>query len=149
MEENREISEKYAEIGHDLIQKEPLLEYIRQSEATIMYLSSDKAKTSKGKLVLGQCEKIPDKYKWAIPCDFTITIFEPNIINFTDKQLRILIYHELLHVKIELGDDGTEKYSTNPHDIEEFRDIIDRYGIDWDYPSWEAIDDGKETEEGK
>ena len=149
MEENREISEKYAEIGHDLIQKEPLLDYIRQSEATIMYLSSDKAKKHKGKLVAGQCEKIDPKYKWAIPCDFTITIFEPNIINFTDKQLRILIYHELLHVKIELGDDGTEKYSTNPHDIEEFRDIIDRYGIDWDYPRWEAIDDGEETEEGE
>lgn len=140
MDEHREINEHYAEIAKDLIEKEPLLEYIRQSDVTIIYLSSDKPKQSKGKSVCGECERINPKYKWAIPCDFTITIFDPNVITFSEDQLRILIFHELLHVKIELGDDGEEVYSINPHDVEEFREIIDRYGIDWDQPEWSMTD---------
>lgn len=137
MDEHREINEHYAEIGHDLIEKEPLLSDIRQSDVTIVYLSSDKPMQSKGKAVCGQCEKINPKYKWAIPCDFTITVFEPNIVTFTEEQLRILIFHELLHVKIDLSKDGDAQFGINPHDIEDFRTIIDRYGIDWSRPEWE------------
>ena len=142
MEETRQMNEKYAEIAADLIQTEPLLDSIRQSEATIIYLSSDKEKKSKGKTVFGECEKINPKYKWAIPCDFTITIYEPNVIAFSEKQIRTLLFHELLHVKIDLQDDGSEKYGTNPHDIEDFREIIDRFGIDWASPEWSAVDYG-------
>ena len=147
--EHREMSERYAEIAHDLIYSEPLLDVIRQSEATIIYLSSDKEKKSKGRTVFGECEKIPDKYKWSIPADFTITIYEPNIINFTDNQIRILLLHELLHVGIDWDKNGEEKYTVRPHDIEDFRTIIDRYGLDWELPRWEMIDDGtgEETEE--
>lgn len=148
-EENREhrtMSEEYSNIAAELIKKESLLDDIRQSEVTIVYLSSDKEKKSKGKTVFGECEKIPDKYKWAIPADFTITIYEPNVITFTEEQMRILMFHELLHVGIEIQDDGSEKYSVRPHDIEDFRTIIDRYGLDWNLPFWEAIDDGEEGE---
>lgn len=141
MEESRSINEEYSKIGMELIKSEELLSDIRQSEATIIYLSSDKEKKSKNKLVLGECEKINPKYKWAIPCDFTITIYEPNVIALTDEQMRILILHELLHVGIEYLNDGSEKYSVKPHDIEEFRAIIDRFGIDWNLPEWEVADD--------
>ena len=140
MEEYREINEEYANIAYDLIQNEPCLADIRQSDVTIMYLSSDKEKKSKGRAVCGECECINPKYKWAIPCDFTITIFEPNVATFTNEQIRIPLLHELLHVKIEVQDDGTEKYSCNPHDVEDFRTIIDRYGIDWNIvPDWSVI----------
>lgn len=145
--EHREMNEKYSEIAHALIQTEPLLDVIRQSEATIIYLSSNKEKKSKGRTIFGECEKIPDKYKWSIPADFTITLYEPNIINFTDEQIKILLLHELLHVGIDWDKNGEEKYTVRPHDIEEFRTIIDRYGLDWELPRWEMIDDG--TEEGE
>lgn len=142
MDETRQINEHYAEIAHDLIEKEPSLASIRQSESTIMYLSSDKAKKSKGKLVFGECEKINPKYKWAIPCDFTITVYEPNACTLTEDQMRILLFHELLHVKIELNDEGQEKYGINPHDIEDFKEIIDRFGLDWALalPEWSESD---------
>ena len=146
MEENRTISEEYSKIAAELIKKEDLLSDIRQSEATIIYLSSDKEKKSKGKTVFGECEKIPDKYKWAIPCDFTITIYEPNVMGFSKEQMEILIFHELLHVGIDYKNDGTEAYSIKPHDIEDFRTIIDRYGLDWNLPEWEAIDYGEEEQ---
>ena len=148
--EHRTISEEYAEMAQKIIQKEFLLTDIRHSEATIIYLSSDKPKTSKGRAVCGECEKIPDKYKWAIPADFTITIYDPNVVTFTKEQMEILLFHELLHVGIELQGDGSEKYSVRPHDIEDFKEIVRRYGIDWDAPQWEAIDgtgeEGQTTE---
>lgn len=127
----RTINEEYTQIGEDLINTEPKLRYIRNSQATIMYLSSEHEKKENGKIVRGQCEKIPEKYKWAIPCDFTVTVFEPNVERLTDEQIRILIFHELLHVGITV-DGNDEIYRVIPHDVEEFRTVIDRYGMDWD-----------------
>lgn len=127
----RHINEHYAEIGKELIESEPALEDIRFSEATICYLSSEHEKVADGKAVLGQCEKIQEKYKWAIPCDFTITLFEPNIENLSEEQIRLVIFHELLHVGIEFNGDGSETYSIKGHDLEDFKLIIDRFGTDW------------------
>lgn len=129
--DSRTINEHYAEIGAELIEKEEALESIRESGATIIYLSSEHKKTGNGKVVKAQCEKISDKYKWGIPCDFTITVFEPNCEGMTEEQMKMLIFHELLHVKIGYKDDGTETYGINPHDLEDFKLIIDRFGTDW------------------
>lgn len=141
MAESRSLNEEYSVIAADLIKNEPLLNDIKESEVTILYLSSDYEKKSKGKVVCGECEKIPDKYKWSIPADFTITIYEPNIVTFTDEQMRILIFHELLHVGIKFTDDGQESYFIRPHDIEDFRYIINKYGLDWNIPEWSEVDD--------
>ena len=132
--DSRKINEHYAEIGQELIEHEESLADIRNSEATIIYLSSEHEKTSDGRPVLGQCEKIQDKYKWAIPCDFTITLFKPNIEDLTEDQIRIVILHELLHVGIRIDKDGEEDYYVVPHDVEDFRLLIERYGIDWAKP---------------
>lgn len=96
-----------------------------------MYLSSNHRKGHDGKKVFAQCEKVPQKYKWGIPCDFTITVFEPNIIGLSDEQIKILLFHELLHVGIEPNADGSETYTCVPHDLEDFKLIIDRFGTDW------------------
>lgn len=126
--ENRIICKEYARIGAELIETEPELAYIRDSDVSIVYLSSDLQKRdSKVTETLGQCEKIQSKYKWGIPCDFTITLFEPNTEGLDDEQLRILIFHELLHIGIDF--DG--KTFVRPHDLEDFKVIVDRYGTDW------------------
>lgn len=129
--DSRQLNEHYAEIAKDLIDKEPELFEIKDSEVTICYLSSEHEKMADGKPVLGQCEKIQEKYKWAIPCDFTITLFEPNIEDLSEEQIRIVLLHELLHVGIRFDKDGNEDYYCKPHDVEDFRLLIDRYGIDW------------------
>ena len=129
--DNRTISQEYTEIADKLIKSEPILDYIKKSKVRITFLGSDHEKKANRKLVYGECEKVPDKYKWAVPCDFTITVFEPNVEKFTDSQLKILILHELLHIGIE-EDGNEEKYYCYPHDLEDFREIIERYGMDWD-----------------
>lgn len=129
--ENRTINEDYAEVAAQIIKEEPSLADIAKGHATIVYLSSDKAKSGKNKTVNAECEKVADKNKWAIPCDFTITVYEPNVTRFSKEQLRTLLFHELLHVGIEFDCDGKEKYFIRPHDYEDFKIITDRYGTDW------------------
>lgn len=129
--ETRTINEHYAEIAHDLIETEDALADLANSHATIVYLSSDHAPKTKETVKFAVCEKVADKNKWAIPCDFTITVYEPNIVGFTEEQLRILLFHELLHVGIEFKEDNTESYYCRDHDYQDFKIIIDRFGTDW------------------
>ena len=120
-------SELYQQIADDLINEREELEHIKYSDVTIICLASNHEKKSGGKVIYGQCEKIAEKYQWGIPCDFTITVFEPNVVGFTAEQLKILIFHELLHV----GIDGDRLYIV-PHDLEDFKQIIDEFGVNWD-----------------
>lgn len=128
--EIRTRNRRYSAIGKRLIRRRPELAYIRNSAVRIAFLASDHEKTKDRRTIFGECEKIPEKYKWRLPYDFTITIFEPNVERFTGRQLEILILHELLHVGIEV-DGFEEKYYIEPHDIEEFYAIINQYGMDW------------------
>ena len=155
MADNRQINEKYAKIGKKLIDTEDALFDVRQSSASIIFLSSDLAKMDKDRLVLGQCEKVADKYKWSIPADFTITLFEPNIIGKSDEAIRRIIFHELLHVGIGTKNDGDERYYVRGHDFEDFKLLIDRWGTDYasvgeeadfepDLEEWKVVnEDGK------
>lgn len=137
MSDTRQMSEYYAQIGARLIEERPELEHIKKGHASIVYLTSEAEKRNKGKIIMAQCEKVPDKYRWGIPADFTITVFKPNVVGMDERQKEILIFHELLHVGIEeskqLSLDGyEEKYFIKPHDVEEFMKIIDLYGmLDW------------------
>lgn len=131
MADRRALSERYSRIGRELVESEDALAAVRHSEATIVYLSSNAEKVSHGQPVLGQCERVPDKWKWAVPADFAITVFEPNVAGMSEDQLRILILHELLHVGISTNKDGEEVYRIVPHDLQDFRLIVDSFGADW------------------
>lgn len=128
--ENREINDKYQKIAIKLINSESELLYIKNSQVKIVFLESDLEKKKDRKTVFADCEKIQDKYKWAIPYDFAITVYNKNTIEFSEKQMEILIFHELLHVGIDYGENG-EVYFCNPHDIEDFEIIIKRFGLNW------------------
>lgn len=130
--EHRTLNENYAAIAQELIDKEPELAYIKDSRVRIAYLESDQSKKAdKDKLVLGECEKVAAKNKWAINFDFTITLFKNNLIGLSPAQIKIVLFHELLHVGIEPGADGDEIYSVRKHDLEDFKIIIDRFGTEW------------------
>lgn len=129
--ETREKSALFEEMAQELINTAPELAYIKNSQVRIIYLVSNQAKKSGAKIVHGECEKIPAKYRWAIPADFSITLFTPNNEHMNDRQLEILLFHELLHVGIEPADNGEESYSIVPHDLEDFKVVIDKFGTDW------------------
>lgn len=135
MADSRRQSERYARIARELIESEPSLARIRDGHATICYLESPAAKRSGGRPRLGECERVPDRWRWAVPADFCVTVFEPNVEGLSDDQLRVLLHHELLHVGIEGDGEGGERYSIVPHDLEDFREIVDAHGADWAQPA--------------
>ncbi len=130
--EHRQINKNYERIAGELIDNTPELEYIKQSRARIIYLESDASKKNgPDKLILGECEKVASKNQWAISADFTITVYTSNVLGMSEDQIKILLFHELLHVGIDQGADGEETYSVKKHDLEDFKIIIDKYGTDW------------------
>lgn len=129
MREISEQNEDYARIGMELIREEKSLNWILSTGVAVGFMSSNRAKVSKGRAIFGECDRVKDKYRAFIPYDFLITVYEPNVIEFTPKQIRILLHHELLHCGVNSNAEPT--YKINPHDIEDFREIIDRYGLDW------------------
>lgn len=130
--EHRHINDNYRRIAESLIDTEPDLQYIKDSRVRIAYLESDQCRRDgKDRLVLGECEKVAAKNRWAIDYDFTITLFRNNLVGLSADQMRIVMFHELLHVGIEPGPDGDETYSVRKHDLEDFKIIIDKYGTDW------------------
>ena len=134
--DRRTLSTEYSDIGWKLIEEMPELAYLRGADISISFLKSEHAKKTKGKIIHAQCEKVSEKYKWGIPADFTITVFEPNCMELDEEQMRILIFHELLHIgKVN----GT--WSTVPHDLEDFKVIIKKYGADWNLPKGEQGED--------
>ena len=92
----------------------------------IAYQYADGKKTNAGKTVYADTEKVKDKYKEFMPYDFVITFYEGNTCNLTPEKMEHLMFHELKHV----GVDGSRFYLV-PHDIEDFRVVIDQWGIDW------------------
>ncbi len=128
----QKINKNYERIAQELIENTPELEYIKNSRAPITYLESDASKKNGSeKLILGECEKVASKNQWAISADFTITVYTNNVIGMSEEQIKILLFHELLHVGIDYGTDSGEIYSVKKHDLEDFKIIIDKYGTDW------------------
>lgn len=128
--EHYEDSIEYKDMADMIIWEEEKLRWIKTMGVRISYVSCTKEKTNNGKLVLGECIKVEELQQVYCPYDFIIVIYEPNIIGMDLNQIRILLHHELLHIGYEDTKTGV-KYKVVPHDIEEFREIIDKYGLDW------------------
>ena len=114
----------------DVIKQHMDLQWILKTDIAICALVSDREKKSNGKFVLGECVRVKDLYKPFCPFDFLIVIYEKNCVGLDERQFDILLYHELLHIGMNEKKEETV-YVINPHDVEEFRTIIDKYGIDW------------------
>lgn len=94
-------------------------------DVRIAYMKCDKPKKNGKKIVLADCEKLSDKVSELTGIDFVIT-FYADAEGLTMVGHRILMQHELLHI----GWDGEHK-SIVQHDVDEFRWIIEKYGLDW------------------
>lgn len=125
-----ETSEYYARRGRAVMEKVPELQHLLTDDVRITFRASSKAKKSNGNKTLGECIKVKDLYSEYCPYDFMIVIYEPNCEGFTEEQYDILLEHELLHVGVtQKGDNVT--YYIIPHNYEDFKQIIDKYGTDW------------------
>ena len=125
-----EISEKYEHLAEMVMEEHPDLHWIRQAGINICYLESDQEKVKASGAVLGECRLVTEPWQVFCPYDFLIIIYLPNVIHLNEEQEKILLYHELLHVDVT-EKDGEPKYRVAPHDIEDFKRVIDQYGVRW------------------
>ena len=123
-----EINDEYTAIAEEII-KEPDFDEVRDY-ASFVVLSSEEEKTKNKQVVYGECKLVPKLYKLFCPYDFLIIIYDVNAASFTPEQMRILIEHELRHMGYDLEGNEPTPYIV-PHDYEEFKEIMDKYGIDW------------------
>ena len=126
--------EPYAELGARVIANERSLRWIAETDVRIGFLRSFDVKHSHGKDVMGECVKVRELYKPFCPYDFLIVIYMENVVQLTEKQLYALMHHELLHVGVSEKDSGELVYKIIPHDIEDFDEIVSRYGLHWAEP---------------
>lgn len=129
MAEERYQSERFADLAEQIIQTEPLVEQLKIRNFTIVFLECDDMKTGSGGRIFGKTEIIQEKNKWAIPGDVSVTIYEGSCRGFTDEQYRILMLHELLHIQVTGKNNDIPKI--RPHDVQDFSEIIERFGRDW------------------
>lgn len=80
---------------------------------------------------LAQCIKANKEVEFFGECDFIIEVGE-KIWNALDEQRQyLLMFHELLHIKVAENKKGELVLGIQDHDIKDFREIISKYGIDW------------------
>ena len=120
-------------LGQKCIMKYPELNILGDSECRIAYQYCDKAKRSNNKEVYADTMLINDKLKQFINIDFLITFYMGNTEALDTDRMEILMYHELSHVGYDPGKEGAERYKIIPHDVEDFRKVIDKWGLDWLY----------------
>ena len=127
MDDSYSITETYSEWAEQIIKdKRP---DILNAGISVGFISSTKIKKhGKIKLVLGECKKVDELHRLFCPYDFLIIIYELNCEGMSDGQMKILLWHELEHIGI---DPESGKPFVKPHDVEEFDDIIDEFGLHW------------------
>ena len=86
----------------------------------------NEASTSGGKTVVAKVSKVPDKLRPYIPeeLDMLVIISEDEWLRFGVEGRKAIIDHELCHIVFS----SSGGFTTKAHDIEEFQEIIERYG---------------------
>lgn len=121
-------------LAEKIIKKFSEFSIIREWNIKVGYVISNETKGGE-KTVFADCRKVPTVYKAYLPFDFIITFYEQNTGMLNENQLKLLMYHELSH--ITMGERGLK---LRPHDIEDFSNILAKYGLDWNEPGKELPD---------
>lgn len=117
---------RYKFVIKTLVDYFPELSHIDPEEiVTVSNIKVDN-RNKKAKTVFADITKISDKL-FAVnkeyfignkPYKYILQIYENHVENFTDEQLIVVIYHELLHI--------SEEGNLRSHDFEDFYGVIDK-----------------------
>lgn len=97
--------------------------------AKIECLFTDKGRKRAGKLIVATCEAVNATYNYLTDIDFIITIFDKAWDQLADKEKQYILDHELCHAFVGENKHGEPVYKVVPHDLEEFNEIVERYGL--------------------
>ena len=97
--------------------------------AEIECLFTDKGRKRAGRTIIATCEAVSPTYNFLTGKDFVIMIFDKVWEKLADKEKRYVLDHELCHAFVGENRQGEPVYKTVPHDLEEFNEIVERYGL--------------------
>ncbi|OGC95286.1 MAG: hypothetical protein A2W25_05055 [candidate division Zixibacteria bacterium RBG_16_53_22] len=125
---------EYKEVPHEVlaIAQELIDQYHEQlKECKIGFVFRSEASISGGKMVLGTTGKVTEKIKPLLSdeLDILIVLAEDQYALMNSLRRKALIDHELCHIVNNLNTGG---WTTKAHDINEFKEIVERYGL-WSY----------------
>lgn len=100
------------------------------ASAKVCYLFRSKAGKNGSKVTLATASKVSGRLKALVGYDFIVEVAYDEWQNLNDMQRHALIDHELCHCGGEEDEQtGDMKWFLAPHDLEEFTDIVKRYGL--------------------
>ena len=117
--------EALTSLGHMVIAENDIFEHL--GGCRIAFLAADFVKQHHGGFKHADCEKVNPKWRALSGFDFVITFYATALDKSPEVQYRIM-KHELMHVGFDPG--NGDRWLIH-HDVEDFRDMIDEYGIDW------------------
>jgi len=102
-------------------------------DARIGVIMRSEAPVTGGRITYGKAEKVTTKAQVHVPYDFIIWLANDRYQLLAPFQREALIDHELCHCQWGMASGA----SLRPHDVEEFTEILERYGYWW--PQAEAF----------
>ena len=96
-------------------------------DARIGVIMRSEAPVTGGRITYGKAEKVSAKAQVHVPYDFIIWLSEDQYWMLAPFQREALIDHELCHCRY----DTDTVAAIRPHDVEEFTEILERYGYWW------------------
>lgn len=130
-----------AKIADELILKHH--DHLNRVDVTIKCLFRHPAAKSHGRVVYGKAGKVGGRSAYLVALEHDVRVDEGEPVDFfvieiahepwqglTESQRRALVDHELCHLDVELDDiSGDRKLGTRGHDLEEFREVVQRHGL--------------------
>jgi hypothetical protein len=115
-----EASTEVIHVAEDLIKKD----HPNLVEARIAFVFQDEATQSDGRFELAKTSKVPPKMQPMMEYDFLVVIAKDRWGALSSNAREALIDHELCHC----GGDDLNGWKMRHHDIEEFREVLERHG---------------------
>lgn len=129
-----EPSKQLRYLADKIIHRFPEFSFIKEWNIKIGYVISQERKQGK-KIIYADCRKVQEVFRAYLPFDFIITFYEQNTGMLNENQIKVLMLHELRHIGM-----GERGLTIVPHDIEDFSDILSKYGLDWNESGKELPD---------
>lgn len=123
-----DIDEEVAKIADEVLKKDAVSLDTNIKEAVITYI---KVYPNISPTVAGRCIRSSKLLKFFSDSDIIIEV-SGELWDAIPYDIRyVLMLHELKHIGISFKKDGTKVTYLVNHDVQDFYDIIKKYGIDW------------------
>lgn len=121
------VTEKYTDFMNMVLRQREDLQYLLNSDKSIGFIESTEKKRKNGGIVFADTRIVSGVWTAFCPYDYIITFYMPNVALLNEQQMKTLMWHELKHCGMK--PDGTT--CLVPHDIEDFKIILEEQGINW------------------